>query len=210
MSRFKARFEAIYSICFVILPDVTCKLHSISLTHVYINSQIAFFQYCFFLLPFLNTDSFFLLLFVCRADYQYNPRGSSASVKKRILITHNLRLLKIKTKDLENHTYSAKVNGELFEGAGKFTLNGETKKDFLYLYNHTQNDKKKDYLDRYINNNKSNYKVTEVKYGDMAERSGSFDINFNFSIANAVSLFNNEMYIMILIISALMSKNRSC
>ena len=99
MSRFKARFEAIYSICFVILPDVTCKLHSISLTHVYINSQIAFFQYCFFLLPFLNTDSFFLLLFVCRADYQYNPRGSSASVKKRILITHNLRLLKIKTKD---------------------------------------------------------------------------------------------------------------
>lgn len=100
-----------------------------------------------------------------------------------------------KTKDLETHTYSAKVNGELFEGAGKFTLNGETKKDFLYLYSHTQNDKKKDYLDSYINNNKSNYKVTEVKYGDMAERSGSFDIDFNFSIANVISLFNNEMYI---------------
>lgn len=34
-----------------------------------------------------------------RTDYQYNPRGSMASVKKKILITHNLRMLKIKTKE---------------------------------------------------------------------------------------------------------------
>lgn len=54
-------------------------------------------------LPFLfltRTLTFFSYsVLSCRADYQYNPRGSSASVKKRILITHNLRLLKIKTKD---------------------------------------------------------------------------------------------------------------
>jgi hypothetical protein len=42
----------------------------------------------------------FNLLFVpLRTDYQYNPRGSMASVKKKILITHNLRMLKIKTKE---------------------------------------------------------------------------------------------------------------
>ena len=32
-----------------------------------------------------------------RADYQYNPRGSTA-MKKKIPITHNLRMLKIKSK----------------------------------------------------------------------------------------------------------------
>ena len=38
-------------------------------------------------------------IYIYRTDYQYNPRGSTGSVKKKILITHNLRLLKIKTKD---------------------------------------------------------------------------------------------------------------
>ena len=74
-----------------------------------LSSPIPCFRY-FFLLFFIPFYSSFLIfdshahlfsysILSCRADYQYNPRGSSASVKKRILITHNLRLLKIKTKD---------------------------------------------------------------------------------------------------------------
>lgn len=58
---------------------------------------LLFFSHIFFIIHIIT---FFLISIVSfRADYQYNPRGSSASVKKRILITHNLRLLKIKTKD---------------------------------------------------------------------------------------------------------------
>jgi ABC-type lipoprotein release transport system permease subunit len=34
-----------------------------------------------------------------RSDHQYNPRGSMAAVKKKITIVHNLRMLKIKSKD---------------------------------------------------------------------------------------------------------------
>lgn len=100
-----------------------------------------------------------------------------------------------KSRDVEQHKYSAKINGELLEGKGDFTLNGEGKKEFLYRYSHTQNDKKAEYIEHYINDGKNNYKINDVKYGDMAERSGPFDLNFNFSIANAVSSFNNEMYI---------------
>lgn len=100
-----------------------------------------------------------------------------------------------KTRDTEQHNYAAKINGELLEGSGKYILNGESKKEFLYRYSHTQSDKKKEYLDEYINDGKSNYKVNDITYGDMKERSGPFDINFNFSIANSVSLFNNEMYV---------------
>jgi hypothetical protein len=40
-----------------------------------------------------------LLLFKNRSDYQYNPRGSMSAVKKKIPIVHNLRMMKIKTKD---------------------------------------------------------------------------------------------------------------
>lgn len=100
-----------------------------------------------------------------------------------------------KTRNLEEHQYTAKINGDLFEGTGKFTLNGEVKKDFLYFYNHTKNDEKKDYLDHFINNERNTFKVTNIKYDDLNERSGAFNINFNFSIANTVNTFNNEMYI---------------
>ena len=82
-------------IYFVIFP-FTCILYSISLVHIDIDSQVTFSQHSF---RFLPSGHWFISLFAFRADYQYNPRGSSASVKKRILITHNLRLLKIKTKD---------------------------------------------------------------------------------------------------------------
>ena len=79
------------------------------------------------LLPYLNTDwIWFLFLFVCRADYQYNPRGSSASVKKRILITHNLRLLKIKTKDYGKgqtlHNFMLEEVGNLYPFSFSFSF----------------------------------------------------------------------------------------
>ena len=44
-----------------------------------------------------NTPILTTHLYIFRADYQFNPRGSTA-MKKKIAITHNLRLLKIKSK----------------------------------------------------------------------------------------------------------------
>ncbi|MBL0256765.1 MAG: hypothetical protein IPQ03_04220 [Bacteroidetes bacterium] len=100
-----------------------------------------------------------------------------------------------KTRNLEQHSYTSKINSELLEGVGKFTLHGETKKDFVTHYTHTQNDKKQEYLEGYINDKKSDFKISDVKVGDMTERSGPLDIDYAFSIANSVSSFNNEMYV---------------
>jgi hypothetical protein len=137
------------------------------------------------------------------ATEDYNPLGEYAErIQNRpVMIEDGDRYIldKVpgadKTKDLQKHLYTAKINGERLEGAAKVTLHGETKKDFLYRYNHTQNDKKTDYLNHFINDGKNDFKVTEVKFGDISQRSGPFDIDFNFSISNSVSLFNNEMYI---------------
>jgi transglutaminase-like putative cysteine protease len=137
------------------------------------------------------------------ATEDYNPLGEYAErIQNRpVLIEDGEKYIldKVpaadKTKDLEKYNYTAKINGEIFEGSGKVTLHGETKKDFLYLYNHTQNDKKKDYLSSFINDGKTSYQVSGINMGDMNERSGPFDIEFNFSIANSISKFNNEMYI---------------
>ncbi|MCW3085061.1 MAG: hypothetical protein JWP12_2427 [Bacteroidetes bacterium] len=147
---------------------------------------------------FLNGKRYFL-----DATEDYNAFGDYAEriQDRQVLIEDGDKYIldKVptfdKTRDLEEHEYTAKVNGDLLEGTGKYILNGETKKDFLYLYNHTQNDKKKEYMDDYINDGKTSYKIKDVTPGDMTERSGPFDIGFNFSIANSVSLFNNEMYI---------------
>lgn len=100
-----------------------------------------------------------------------------------------------KARNLEQHNYHVKINGELLEGSGKFTLHGETKKDFVTRYTHTQNDKKSEYLEATINSKKSDFKVNDIKTGDLTERSGPIDIDFKFSMANAVSSFNNEMYV---------------
>lgn len=100
-----------------------------------------------------------------------------------------------KKRNLEEHYYAVKINGDQFEGSGKFTLNGEVKKDFLYFYNHTKNDSKKEYLDKYINDDRTTYKVSNINHDDLSERSGAFNINFNFSISNQVNSFNNELYV---------------
>ncbi|HRH67296.1 MAG TPA: transglutaminase domain-containing protein [Bacteroidia bacterium] len=100
-----------------------------------------------------------------------------------------------KSRNLEQHSYTARINGELFEGTGKVTLHGEPRKDFVTRYTHTQNDKKQEYLEATINNKKSDFKIREIKTGDLTERSGPLDIDFSFSIANSLSSFENELYI---------------
>jgi hypothetical protein len=44
-------------------------------------------------------------------DYQYNPKGSKQSYKKKIPITHNLRILKIKAKEYKGSDYSIVLKG---------------------------------------------------------------------------------------------------
>ena len=100
-----------------------------------------------------------------------------------------------KNRNLEQHSYTAKINGELLEGSGKFTYHGEPKKDLVTRYTHTQNDKKEEYLESVINNKKTDFKINNVTTGDLKERSGPLDINFQFSLANTVSSFNNEIYV---------------
>jgi transglutaminase-like putative cysteine protease len=83
------------------------------------------------------------------------------------------------------------VNDKL-EGKFKVNLNGECKKDFLHGYHYSKNEEKEKYIKEYIS--EENSKINLLKYSDLAERSGPFDIEADMSY-DGVSAFSNELYI---------------
>jgi hypothetical protein len=100
-----------------------------------------------------------------------------------------------KLRDTELRQLTMAVKGETFEGNYKVTLNGETKKNFLYGYNYTQNDKKTDFVSDFITENNKNLKISKVTLPNLEERSGSLTLECAYTFLSAISSFNNEYYL---------------
>jgi hypothetical protein len=72
---------------------------------------------------------------------------------------------------------------------------GESRAQFLNIYNSFETNKKKERLDGYLSQQDKNIIVTDIKSTDFQNRDTKLNIDYKVDIANKVSSFDNEMYI---------------
>ena len=87
---------------------------------------------------------------------------------------------------IENETLVGKVAG---------SIKGESRASFLYRYNSIRKDKKENALQSYISGNDKNFSVSNIVTSDLANRDATLTMEYNASLKNRVSSFDNEMYV---------------
>ncbi|WP_298239365.1 transglutaminase-like domain-containing protein [uncultured Algibacter sp.] len=95
----------------------------------------------------------------------------------------------------ETYNYELTLNDDLIEGTANKNFNGESRTSLLYNFDTLKNDKKDAFLEYYLNNSNTNIKVSNIETSDLSNRELSLNINYNISIKNAVSKFDNDIYI---------------
>jgi hypothetical protein len=97
--------------------------------------------------------------------------------------------------NLETYTFNAKIEDNALVGLASKSFDGESRASFLYYYNNLQNDEKEDALVYYLNNDDKNLKVSNIETSDIHNREQQLSIQYQLSQKNAVSSFDNEIYI---------------
>lgn len=147
---------------------------------------------------FLNGKKYFL-----DGTEKFNSLGEYAEriQGKEVLIENGNQFIvdKIPVQNSESnleviHT-NVKIENDKLIGFGKRDFKGESKSQFLYIYNTFVSDKKQENLLSYLNENDKNIKIKNIKTSDLTNRDLNININYEIEVANKVSSFDNEMYI---------------
>lgn len=99
------------------------------------------------------------------------------------------------TANKEVYTSAFKIENEALTGTVSSSMKGQSRASFLYGYNNIKNDKKEDALQYYITKGDKNFAVSNIKTSDLGNRDNTLTLNYNASLKNKVSSFDNEMYI---------------
>ncbi len=95
----------------------------------------------------------------------------------------------------EVHHYTFTINNDVLEGNATQSFNGESRSSLLYNFDILQNDKKDEFLDYYLNNGSNNIKVLNIETSDLSNRDLNLKISYDINVKNAVSSFDNDVYI---------------
>ena len=147
---------------------------------------------------FLNGKPYYL-----DATESYVPFGEYAErIQGRQVMIENGKkymLKKVPEHKAEHNkkTYqrTMKVDGDNLVGHVKEVYKGQSRTYFLQAYNSIKSDKKKDAIKYYIKGDDGNYVLKNIKTSDLNNREKDFDLNYDFTLKNAVSAFDDEMYI---------------
>ncbi|GAA0733436.1 hypothetical protein GCM10009430_47580 [Aquimarina litoralis] len=147
---------------------------------------------------FLNGKKYFL-----DATEKYNPFGNYAEriQKKQVLIEdkENYILDTIPSNTSKNNketlVSNLKLEGEKLSGTIQRTYQGESKTDFLYNINSLKKDKKTEALAYYIGQGDKNLILDNVTISSITDRDQDLLLSYNILQNNAVSSFENELYI---------------
>ena len=99
------------------------------------------------------------------------------------------------TTNTEKSNISYIIDNETLKGKVKIEFLGESRASFLYSYNNVKNDKKEDALRWHLNSKDKNCSVSNIKTSDLLNRDQKLTLDYDVSIANHVSSFDNEIYI---------------
>jgi hypothetical protein len=95
----------------------------------------------------------------------------------------------------ENVNYTLKLTDESITGTVDKTFSGESRSSLLYYFNTLKNDKKDEFLETYLNKGNSNIKVSAINTTDLLDRDANIDISYDINIKNAVSSFDDLIYV---------------
>ena len=87
------------------------------------------------------------------------------------------------------------IDGEKLIGSCHKEFIGESRTQFLDIYQSFENNDKKETLERYLSKSDKNIEVSAIKTSDLKNRDQKLTLDYNVSVANKVSSFENEMYI---------------
>lgn len=95
----------------------------------------------------------------------------------------------------EQFEYRLKLSEDNITGNVDKTYHGESRSGLLYYFNSLKTDKKDEFLEYYLNKGNSNIKVTNIETSDLQNRDENITIAYEVDIKNAISAFDNEVYI---------------
>jgi len=95
----------------------------------------------------------------------------------------------------ETYKYVLNLNNELLEGTSTLEFNGESRSGILYTLDNLKNDRKDEFLVYYLNNGNSNINISNIETTDLLNREVQLNISCDISVKNAVSSFDNDIYI---------------
>lgn len=95
----------------------------------------------------------------------------------------------------ETFTANLTIENEKVKGNCFKNYLGESRAQFLYIYNNFKSDKKSETLDNYLSKSDKNIHVNNVKTSDLKNRDIKLSIAYAVDVENKVSSFDNEMYI---------------
>ena len=93
--------------------------------------------------------------------------------------------------------YNLKLNDNIIEGSASKEFNGESRSSKLYDFDILKSDKKDEFIKHYLNKGDSNISVRNIETSDLSNRDLSLKISYNIKVKNAVSAFDNDIYISI-------------
>lgn len=95
----------------------------------------------------------------------------------------------------EFFNYNLKLENELLTGSVEKVFNGESRSSLLYYFDQLKTDKKEEFLESYLSRGDSNRKVENVTTSDLSNRDTSVTLSHDITVKNAVSTFDDSIYI---------------
>ncbi|WP_178988892.1 transglutaminase-like domain-containing protein [Winogradskyella schleiferi] len=95
----------------------------------------------------------------------------------------------------EYHNYQLTLDDETLTGKVEKEFNGESRSNLLYYIDQSKTDKKDEFLESYLSRADSNRKVSNITTSDLSNRELNVTISHDLEVKNAVSTFDNSIYI---------------
>ena len=86
------------------------------------------------------------------------------------------------------------VNGSITGEVNK-NFQGESRASLLAYFHSLKNDKKEEFLEYYLRNGNSNISVSSIETSNLEDRDLDLTVNYEITVQNAVSEFDDEVYI---------------
>ncbi len=98
-------------------------------------------------------------------------------------------------ENLEIFEGNLKINNEQLIGEVSRKYKGESKSHFLYSINNLKTDRREQVLERYIKGDDKNVLISNIQVTDITDRDGDLSLTYEIDQKNAVSAFDNELYV---------------
>lgn len=113
--------------------------------------------------------------------------GDKCIIEKIPAVTYQANKEQFKaTLSIENESLTGNCNRNYI---------GESRAQFLNIYNNFETNKKKERLDGYLSKQDKNILTSDLKTSDFQNRDAKLNLDYKINVANKVSSFDNEMYI---------------